>query len=82
MKKTLNFISVNYRLILQISLALFFIASGIYFILHEQAEIGHVTNAIISAKPMWLIIGSAMVIIYVLVMAWMYTFSFRAISKK
>ncbi|MCR9065518.1 MAG: phosphatidylglycerol lysyltransferase domain-containing protein [Cytophagales bacterium] len=82
MKKSIQFISTNYKLILQITLALFFAAMGVFFMIHEQAEVGHVKDAIISARPMWLIIGIGLVLFYVLVMAWMYQYSFKAISKE
>jgi len=82
MKKSIKFIEGNYKSILQIVLALFFVVIGVFFMLHEQAEIGHVKEAIISAKPMWLILGSGLVLFYVAVMAWMYQFSFKAISKE
>jgi phosphatidylglycerol lysyltransferase len=82
MKKSIQFISGNYKSIIQITLALFFVAMGVFFMIHEQAEVGHVKDAIISARPNWLILGSALVLFYVLVMAWMYQYSFKAISKE
>jgi len=82
LKTFLLLLKSNIKTILQIALALFFIAMSLFFLRHEQAELGHVQTAISMASPIWLIVGLGLSFFYVFVMAFMYQNSFKAIDQK
>ncbi len=81
MKKPSIFLKENQKLILQIALSLFFLGMGVFFFRHEQAELTLVKVALIEASFTWVAFGFILMLFYVLVMAWMYQFSFRAIDQ-
>lgn len=63
-------------------MGLVFIALGIYFIRHEQVEMGHVADSLQQADSLWLGTGLLFTLAIVVVQGLMYQFSFRAIHEK
>lgn len=71
----------NRKLIIQIITGLFFLGMSLFFLKNELSEISNIKITLLQAKPWWLTLGLILVLFYTLVMAWMYQFSFKAISK-
>ncbi len=91
---TLNFLSKHFnkniyslnkenrKIIIQFIVSFFFFAIGIWFLEHEKDELQKVQNVIINANKQWIIAGLLLMVLYLLLQAQMYIFSFSAIHKK
>lgn len=77
-----TFINTNRKLLLEVALGLLFVGLGIYFIRHEQVEMGHVADSLTQANGLWLGVGLAFTLAFVVVQGLMYQYSFRAIHEK
>jgi len=73
---------INYKVILQIALALVPIVFCIYFVKHEGYELNQSISLIKKAKPIWLLAGLLVTITYLIVHGNMYVSSFRAMHAK
>ena len=70
------------KLLLEVAVGLLFVALGVYFIRHEQVEMGHVADALQQAAGRWLAIGLLVTLAFVGVQGLMYQYSFRAIHER
>ena len=81
-KQVSPFIRENVKLIAQFIFTLFFIAIGIWFIKHEQAELNEVKNVLTSARWVWVITGIALTVFYLFLQGQMYVYSFASTGSK
>ena len=77
----LTFLISHRKLLLEVAFGLLFVGLGIYFIRHEQVELGHVAEALTRAHWGWLIVGLLGTVAFVVVQGLMYQYSFRAIHE-
>lgn len=73
---------INFKVILQIALALVPIAFCIYFVKHEGYELNQSIFLIQKAQPLWFVVGILVTIIYLIVHGSMYVSSFRAMNAR
>ena len=76
------FLRENKRIIAQFIFTIFFIAIGIWFIKHEQAELAQVNSVIRTANWFWVISGIVLTGIYIALQGLMYVFSFASVRSK
>lgn len=75
-------ISENRKMLIQFIIAAFFLSVAIYFFLHQGAEFHNIQSALTNANASWVFLGLAITLIYVLLQALMYVFSFRSLGCK
>ena len=80
-KDYFNFFRVHRKILWEVAVGLLFVALGIYFLRHEQAELGNVVDALAMANRWWLGIGLLFMLAFVIVQGLMYQYSFRAIQQ-
>ncbi len=80
--RSFTFLRENGKIIAQFILTVFFIAIGIWFLKHEQAELFDVKNAIGDASLLWVILGIGLTIVYILLQGLMYIASFASLKIK
>ncbi len=66
----------------EVLLALLFIVFLIYFIKNEHVEIVNVGKEVFGANKFYVIIGLTVTVLYILLQAWLYVFSFKTINQK
>jgi phosphatidylglycerol lysyltransferase len=76
------FLQENGRLIAQFIFTLFFFALGIWFLRHERAEIADVRSTLAHARWQWVLAGTGVTIVYILLQGLMYVYAFAAAHKK
>jgi phosphatidylglycerol lysyltransferase len=76
------FVYKNVKIVAQVFFTLFFIGIGIWFIKQEHTEFFQVSDALVAAKPQWVLVGLAVTAIYILLQAQMYVFSFASVRAK
>ncbi|MCK9423200.1 MAG: bifunctional lysylphosphatidylglycerol flippase/synthetase MprF [Bacteroidales bacterium] len=76
------FLRENGRIIAQSIFTLLFIGLGIWFITHERAELVEVKNVLTAARWQWVLAGTGLTIIYILLQGQMYVYSFATIRNK
>lgn len=81
-EQSLPFLRENGKIIGQFILTVFFIAIGIWFLKHEQAELVEVKNSIGNASWQWVILGIGLTIVYILLQGLMYVASFASLKIK
>jgi phosphatidylglycerol lysyltransferase len=81
-KNIYSFNKENKKIIIQFIISLFFFSIGIWFLMHERDELQKVENVLINANKQWIIAGILLTILYIILQAQMYVFSFSAIHKK
>ncbi|MDR3705364.1 MAG: phosphatidylglycerol lysyltransferase domain-containing protein [Paludibacteraceae bacterium] len=81
-KGKFGFIYENWKQIVQFIIASFFVALGIWFFNHQQAEFGQIENTLKCSKPGYLVLGGLLVIVYIYLQGLMYQTSFGAVNKK
>jgi len=79
-ERSVPFLRENGKIIAQFILTVFFIAIGIWFIKHEQAELFEVRNAIGNAIWQWVLVGVVLTLIYILLQGLMYIASFASVK--
>jgi phosphatidylglycerol lysyltransferase len=79
-EKSLPFMRENGKMIVQFILTALFLALGIWFLKHEQAELSEVKATLIATKWVWLIAGILVTGIYITLQGLMYVTSFNAIQ--
>ncbi len=62
-------------------LAVLAIALAIFFVNQEKGEVRHIKNILLSASPLWVLIGLTITVIYIVLQAAMYYYSFRTIRS-
>ncbi|WP_338358069.1 phosphatidylglycerol lysyltransferase domain-containing protein [Yeosuana marina] len=72
----------HWKLILQLALGVLSILLAVFFIKQERTELVQVKTVLLQAKPFWLISGSLLVLLFIVVQGWMYQYSFKAIQKQ
>ena len=77
-----TFAKTHRKLLLEVAVGLLFVTLGVYFIRHEQVEMGHVADSLQQADGWWLGIGLVFTLAFVVVQGLMYQFSFRAIHER
>ena len=77
-----SFIKENGKLVSQFILTLFFIALGVWFVKHEQAELGEVKRVLISSNWQLVVLGLIVTFIYILLQGAMYVTSFASVRGK
>ena len=82
MKRFINSVIQNQRIILQIAIGLLFVGLGIFFFRHEIGELSNVRKTLASANPLWVIWGLLLIVAFVFVQGMMYQQSFRAIHER
>ncbi|MBP1651980.1 MAG: hypothetical protein H6Q26_2137, partial [Bacteroidetes bacterium] len=63
-------------------LAVLFILLAIYFFRQQRHELYSLMPAIERADRFWVIVGVVLSVVYVLLQAWMYLYSFRSVGSK
>ena len=81
-KRIVNYFSKNGKLIGQIVLTLIFFVIGFWFIKNEQSELYQIKDSVTNAKPIWLLVGLLVTILYIFLQGLMYVASFSAIDAK
>ncbi|MCF6241675.1 MAG: flippase-like domain-containing protein [Bacteroidales bacterium] len=81
-KNIYSFNKENKKIIIQFIISFFFFSIGIWFLMHERNELQKVENVLINANKQWIITGVLLTMLYILLQAQMYVFSFSAIHKK
>jgi phosphatidylglycerol lysyltransferase len=81
-KGKFGFIYENWKQIIQFIIASFFVALGIWFFKHQQAEFGQIEKTLKSSNPGYLVLGGVLVIVYIYLQGLMYQTSFGAVNKK
>ncbi len=66
----------------KIALAFLFIAFFIYFVKNEHLELFNIKDELIKARPLLIIAGILITILYIVMQGLLYVYSFRAINKK
>ena len=82
METQIKQVKSHWKYILQITLGVFSVLLGVYFIKQEHTELIQVKGVLLEAKLSWLIGGMMLVLMFVAVQGWMYQYSFKAIQKK
>lgn len=81
-KRIVNYFFKNGKLISQIVLTFIFFVIGFWFIKNEQNELYQIKNSISNTKPIWLLVGLLVTILYIFLQGLMYVASFFAIDAK
>jgi len=83
MKSIINKIRIllGNKTIWRIIIALLMIVFCIYFIKNEHLELQKITLTLSNAKPIFVIVGICLTIVYILLQAWMYIESFNATNS-
>ena len=81
-KESFRYIQDNGRLIAQIILAVLFIGLALWFLRHERTEIRTVQHTLLQSRALWVLIGLAMVGVYIVLQGLMYVSSFASIGPK
>jgi len=81
-KRIVNYFSKNGKLISQIVLTFIFFVIGFWFIKNEQNELYQIKNSISNAKPIWLLVGLLVTILYIFLQGLMYIVSFSVIKAR
>ena len=68
------------RSFIQVVVAGMFLAFLIYFIRNEHLDIAHIKSTLSKANPVWIILGVAITVLYLLLQGMLYVFSFKSIS--
>ena len=76
------FLHENGKLIARFIFTLFFFAIGIWFLLHEHAEIADVRHTLALSKWQWVTAGICLTFLYICLQGLMYVFSFAAARTK
>ncbi len=80
--RSLPFIRENGKLIAQFLLTFLFMALGIWFIKHEEAEIGEVKKSLLSANWRYVLFGICVTLAHILLQGYMYLNSFAAVRSR
>lgn len=62
-------------------LAVLAIALAIFFVNQEKGEVRHIKNILLSASPLWVLVGLTITVVYIVLQAAMYYYSFRTIRS-
>jgi phosphatidylglycerol lysyltransferase len=81
-KRSTNFFSQNAKLIGSVILTITFFIIAIWFITQEQNELFQIKNSITEAKPLWILIGFLVTVLYIFLQGLMYVASFETIGAK
>lgn len=81
-RKGISFLRENDKIIRQFIFTIFFIGIGIWFIKHENSELKEVKNVIANAGSFWVLCGVILAVVYILLQAFMYYASFKAVQSK
>jgi phosphatidylglycerol lysyltransferase len=81
-QKGLPYLRENAKSIGQFILTIFFVGLGIWFIQHEQAELGQVRQLLVTASWQWVAAGIGLTVAYLLIQGLMYVASFAAIGSR
>ncbi len=81
-KKNLQSIRENSKLIAKFLLGLLFIAVGAWFFKHEQPELGQIKQVLLSSKSAIVILGIAVTLTYLLFQGLAYKMSFASVGTR
>ncbi len=83
MNKAKDFLSklVYNKFLWQLILAVFMIGMAIFFIKQEHIEIFKIKEQLADSKPVYIILGVLLTLIYIAVQGLMYVYSFKALNK-
>lgn len=81
-QKGLPYIRENAKIIGQFILTIFFVGLGIWFIKHEQAELGQVRTLLVTSLWRWVAAGIGLTAAYIAIQGLMYVASFAAIGSR
>lgn len=82
MKRILPLLKTHLSTILQVAFGLLCVGLGVYFIVHERAELRQVLGALKAADLSWMLSGLGLIIAFVGVQGMMYKLSFAAIHEQ
>jgi phosphatidylglycerol lysyltransferase len=81
-KYSVPFIRENGKLIARFIFTSLFIGLGIWFLKHEQTELHEVKNVLTSSRLIWISIGLAVTVLYIIMQGFMYVASFASVRSK
>lgn len=82
LKDRIGHIRENSKFIAKFLLGILFIAVGAWFFRHEQPELGHIKQVILTASRTYLVTGIAVTILYIVLQGFMYKMSFASLRIK
>ncbi len=79
-QNAMPFLRENKTIIIRFLFTLFFLAIGIWFIVHEHDELIQIKDALSHANIYWVITGIVLTILYIFSQGLMYVFSFKSVN--
>lgn len=81
-ERSVPFIRENGKMIAQFILTLLFVGLGLWFLKHEHSEISQVKIVLEGALWQWVLAGTGIVVLYIILQGLMYVASFRAVNNR